>query len=243
MRTAATEQKRLGSDGGSSIAYSRARALAIHGLKDADLRGQRTVAELLPEFLAFAEGAALMAYHVRFDARLLSYEAARVGRSLAHTPCFDLRHAVRPVLGVDRPRRCDLGTLTSFLGLEFRGRHRALGDSEAALACCRALAERDRIQDPCMLHAQSLDLDWPRIPELPPHLSLLRPRARPIPLEIDYNSRTTGRRWRPVLPAMLFSSRKRSLLRAFCLSSDQNKLYHLERIFAVRRPEAPSADD
>ena len=214
------------------------RAIAIHGIEDAELRGQRTIAELLPEFLAFAGGAALVAYHVRFDARLLSYEAVRVGQTLPHAPCFDLRHAVRSVLGAERPRRSDLGTLTQSLGVATGSLHRALGDTEATLACCRALAERDRGVAPAILHAQSLDLDWPRLPELPEEFSLLAPQPRPEPVEIDYDARISGRRWRTVLPAMLFQSRKRALLRAFCLSSRQNKLYHLDRILAVRCPEA-----
>jgi DNA polymerase-3 subunit epsilon len=56
-----------------------AEAQAVHGISAADLAGKPTFAEIAEEWLAFTEGARLVAHNATFDIGFLNVEFARLG--------------------------------------------------------------------------------------------------------------------------------------------------------------------
>ncbi len=54
-------------------------AQAVHGISMADLAGKPTFAEIVGEFLAFIDGAKLVAHNATFDMNFLNQELKRVG--------------------------------------------------------------------------------------------------------------------------------------------------------------------
>lgn len=54
-------------------------ALAVHGIGDADLAGKPAFPEIAGEFLAFIDGARLVAHNAGFDMGFLNAELARIG--------------------------------------------------------------------------------------------------------------------------------------------------------------------
>ncbi len=55
-------------------------AQAVHGISMADLEGKPRFADIAGEFLAFTEGAKLIAHNAGFDMGFLNQELARIGR-------------------------------------------------------------------------------------------------------------------------------------------------------------------
>ncbi|MET2830003.1 DNA polymerase III subunit epsilon [Mesorhizobium shangrilense] len=56
-----------------------AEAQAVHGISAADLQGKPTFAEIAEEWLAFADGAKLIAHNATFDIGFLNVELGRLG--------------------------------------------------------------------------------------------------------------------------------------------------------------------
>ena len=54
-------------------------ALALHGISDADLAGKPTFPEIAEKFLAFVDGARLVAHNAGFDMGFINAEFARLG--------------------------------------------------------------------------------------------------------------------------------------------------------------------
>ncbi|MBS3649763.1 DNA polymerase III subunit epsilon [Pseudaminobacter sp. 19-2017] len=54
-------------------------ALAVHGISDADLAGKPTFSEIVGDFIAFTEGARLVAHNANFDLGFINAEFARLG--------------------------------------------------------------------------------------------------------------------------------------------------------------------
>ncbi len=57
-------------------------ALAVHGISDADLAGKPTFPQIADEFIAFIEGARLVAHNAAFDIGFINAEFARLGLPL-----------------------------------------------------------------------------------------------------------------------------------------------------------------
>jgi DNA polymerase-3 subunit epsilon len=59
-----------------------AEAQAVHGISAADLQGKPTFAEIAEEFLAFIDGAKLVAHNANFDIGFLNVEFGRLGHPI-----------------------------------------------------------------------------------------------------------------------------------------------------------------
>jgi DNA polymerase III epsilon subunit family exonuclease len=111
-------------------------ATAVHGLTDTDVRGCTPAADVLPAFLDFVQGAALVAHNAPFDLRVLALELLRAGLPLPDQPVVDTC-ALSRLLPVAVPNH-RLGTLADAFGVS-RGRpHRALSDARVAKDLLRA---------------------------------------------------------------------------------------------------------
>ncbi len=104
-------------------------ANAVHGISDDDVRDAPPVKELLPDFLEFIEGSALIAQNARFD---VSFLAAAHGTEEPplDNPVLDLigltKHFV-PGLSSNA-----LGSVCRALGIDNVAAHRAMGDVAAS---------------------------------------------------------------------------------------------------------------
>jgi DNA polymerase III epsilon subunit family exonuclease len=102
----------------------------LTGLEDRELRSAPPVELAVRRFLAFSEGATLVAHNARFDVGFLDHELERLtGRRYAG-PIVDTVWLARRLLSGRTPR-VSLASLAQFFGTAARPCHRALPDAEA----------------------------------------------------------------------------------------------------------------
>lgn len=119
------------------------RSTAVHGIDDAQVAGQPTIAEAWVDIAASIEGRVVIGHHVRFDLALLAAEARRIGAAWQEPPALDTA-ALLEGMGIASSRP-DLVDILTRLGIEPRGRrHTALGDATMAADLFLALARRLR---------------------------------------------------------------------------------------------------
>ena len=118
-------------------------SVLIHGINERDLKGQPTLAEVLPGFHRFCEDTVLVAHNAAFDMRFLELAEAESGVRFVH-PVLDtllLSAAVH-----DNLDDHSLEAIAARLGVPVVGRHTSLGDalvtSEVFLKLLVLLAEK-----------------------------------------------------------------------------------------------------
>ena len=118
-------------------------ASRVHGIRAQDVRGAPTLREVLPEFLDFVGGRAVVAHNIGFDAGFVRAAAARYG--LVWQPRAELCTMQLSRDAFPGERGHNLDSLARRCGLEFGegGRHRSLGDvrvtAHAFVELCRRL--------------------------------------------------------------------------------------------------------
>src|SRR5690606_2191696 len=108
-----------------------ARSARIHGLTDAMLRGQPSIASTLPRFHAFCADTVLVGHNVAFDLRFLELKQQATGIRFEQ-PVLDtllLAAVLNEHGGDDR-----LEGLAHRFGIEVLARHTALGDATLTAA-------------------------------------------------------------------------------------------------------------
>src|SRR4029453_7068047 len=111
-------------------------ATAVHGIRDFDVSGCPAAARVLPSFLGFIEGAALVAHNAPFDIRVLALELVRSGLPLPDNPVLDTCALSRRLELIVPDHR--LSTLARAFGLPHGRGHRALADARVAGSLLRA---------------------------------------------------------------------------------------------------------
>jgi len=101
----------------------------LTGISNTLLRSSPRIAEILPGFARFCEGAVLVAHNAPFDLRILQREAAPLGVALPEWSfcTYSLARRLLPELESYR-----LGDLARNLGFPDEGSHRALPDARTA---------------------------------------------------------------------------------------------------------------
>lgn len=104
------------------------RAAQVHGISDAVVARAPTMAEVLPQFLDFVGGAAVVAHNISFDGGFMRAAARRHG--LLWRPAAELCTVQLSRRAFPRERAHNLDVLATRLNLEFErgGRHRSFGD-------------------------------------------------------------------------------------------------------------------
>ena len=105
-------------------------ATAVHGIRDEDVARSASSSRVLPTFLGFIDGAALVAHNAPFDLRVMALELLRAGLPLPDNPVLDTC-ALSRSLGVEVPNH-RLGTLAQAFGVPQGRAHRALTDARVA---------------------------------------------------------------------------------------------------------------
>ncbi len=124
------------------------RASQVHGIRARDVRDAPTLREVLPEFLDFVDGRAVVAHNVGFDAGFMRAAAKRYG--LLWQPSAEICTAQLSRRAFPGERGHTLDALARRCGLKFGehgpgeyGRHRSLGDvrvtAHAFVDLCRRL--------------------------------------------------------------------------------------------------------
>ena len=208
----------------------------IHGITDAMVRGQPTLAQALPGFLDFlgTPDTILLAHNATFDLGFLNFGAAKTGLEFPSNPVIDTLDMARTC--VRGAPSCRLEDLAVYLGLAESEDHRALSDSRLAMALFMHLAGR---------------LEWLRTVEdlfrLSPPLTADKSRTHIIEppagfedlavaiseqrtVVIAYDGGTRGPADRRITPRAMLQSNGRQYLIAYCHAAKLEKTYRLDRI-------------
>lgn len=216
-------------------------ATSVHGIRDEDVAGFPRAADVLPAFLHFIEGSALVAHNAPFDVRVLSLELLRAGMLLPHNPVLDTC-AIPRRLRLEVPNH-RLGTLARTFGVARDRAHRALDDARVAGDLLRAyLRELGRPAEDLIRYSLTQDsalLSFRRFAAEPvpdgPLLALLRrARAEGRAVSMVYRGgRQTGRP-RRVTPRDLYCLGGAVYLEADCHEDGVLKTFRTDRITAAR---------
>jgi DNA polymerase-3 subunit epsilon len=114
----------------------------LTGITDAMLTGAPTLGAALPAFLAFAEGAVIVAHNAPYDVSFLKGACARTGHRWPEPVVVDTARLARAVLLRDEVRNCKLSTLAAHFRSSTEPNHRALTDAQATVDVLHALIGR-----------------------------------------------------------------------------------------------------
>ena len=237
--------------GGDAVTFSTfvnpgqgipAEATAVHGITDSMVAGAPSAAEALPGLVDFSEGCVMLAHFARFDVGVLSLEMARSACPFPSNPVIDTVDVARRFLpGL---RNYKLGTLTSQLGLESRGLHRALADAlavrgvfEAAMrgvdCSCFTVGELTRIATMLNIgNSVVADVALPRGFEwIQP---LIENQAR---VKVVYDGGTKGRSPRCLTPITFYERKGATYMEAYCHTDGISKSFRVDRIIHIEEWE------
>jgi DNA polymerase-3 subunit epsilon len=216
-------------------------ATAIHGIRDQDVRDSPTAAGVLPSFLSFIEGAALVGHNAPFDLRVLVLELLRGGLVLPDNPVLDTCAIPRRLrLSVPNHR---LGTLAVAFGVPQGRAHRALDDARVAKDLFRAyLKELGPPAEALIRYALTQDgslLSLRRfagepVPETPMISLIRRARAEGRSLSLAYRGGSAPGTVRRVNPRDVFSFRGTTYMEADTPEGGLLKTYRVDRITAAQ---------
>ena len=112
---------------------------SLTGITDAMVSDAPAIGAVLPGFLAFADGAVLVAHNAPFDVGFLTEACRRNGISWPGSPVIDTAVLSRMLLGPAEVGDHKLATLSSHFSARTRPCHRALADARATAAVLAGL--------------------------------------------------------------------------------------------------------
>jgi DNA polymerase III epsilon subunit family exonuclease len=211
----------------------------IHGITDAMVRGQPTLAQALPPFLDFLGGidAILLAHNATFDLGFLNFAAVKTGLVLPSNPVIDTLGLART--WVRGAPSCWLEDLVVHLGLAKSEDHRALSDSRLVMALFAHLAGRIKwLRTVGDLFRLSPPLtaagSWTSVIEPPAgfkDLAVAISEHRTVVIAYDGGTRGPADR---ITPRAMLQSNGRQYLIAYCHAAEIEKTYRLDRILEIR---------
>jgi DNA polymerase-3 subunit epsilon len=216
----------------------------IHGITDAMVRGQPTLAQALPGFLDFLGGtdAILLAHNATFDLGFLDFAVAKMGLDLPSNPVIDTLDLARTC--VHGAPSCRLEDLAVYLGLAESADHRALADSRLVrelfthvtgrMAWQRTVADLFRLSPPVTPEDCRTSVIEP--PAGFEDLAVAIAEQRTV--VIVYDGGTRGPADRTITPRVMLQSNGRQYLIAYCHASEMERTYRLDRIREIHGAEA-----
>jgi DNA polymerase-3 subunit epsilon len=114
---------------------------ALTGITDAVVAGWPRIAAVLPSFLEFSRGSALVAHNARFDVSFLNANLTRLDYPALDNPVVCTAALARRLVR-DEVHNLKLGTLARFFRCRTEPNHRALTDARATVEVFHGLLER-----------------------------------------------------------------------------------------------------
>lgn len=114
---------------------------AMTGITDAVVAGWPPISGVLPAFLEFSRGAALIAHNATFDMGFLNANLERLDYPRLDAPVICTASLARRLVA-DEVRNVKLATLAQFFRCQTRPVHRALADARATVEVFHGLLER-----------------------------------------------------------------------------------------------------
>ena len=118
-----------------------AQITVLTGISDQLVEGRPGIETVLPSFIEFSRGAALVAHNARFDTGFLNAALARLDYPRLDHPVVCTAQLARRVVG-DETRNRRLGTLAHLFRSSTVPNHRALADARATVDVFHAMLER-----------------------------------------------------------------------------------------------------
>lgn len=212
----------------------------IHGITDAMVCGQPTLAQALPGFLDFLGGseAILLAHNAAFDLGFLNFAAAKTGLNLPANPVVDTLDLARNC--IRGAPSCRLEDLVVHLRLAESEDHRTLSDSRLVMELFRHVAGRiewlrtvgDLFRLTSPLTAENARTHVIEPPAGLEDLTVAIAEQRTV--VIAYDGGTRGPADRRITPRAMLQSNGRQYLIAYCHTAEIEKTYRLDRILEVR---------
>lgn len=105
----------------------------VTGIRDEDVAGMPSFAEVVDEVMRRVEGQYLLAYNSEYDVTVLRSELARLGRTVELRGVIDpLPFAWQHLRRAGLTKSARLGDVAKHLGVDLENAHRATDDAEAA---------------------------------------------------------------------------------------------------------------
>ena len=114
----------------------------LTGITNAMVASAPTLREVLPAFLAFAQGTVVVAHNAPFDTGFLRRACEGLGYAHPRWPVLDTAALARVILLRDEVPNCKLGTLARHFRTTVTPNHRALTDAQATVDVLHGLMER-----------------------------------------------------------------------------------------------------
>ena len=142
---------------------------AINGITNGMVKGQKTIEEVLPDFLEFSKGVFTIAHNAYFDIGFIIYDLSRLGIIPDDTSfVFDTLSLTRQLF--KNFNRYSLSALAKEFNISSRGFHRALSDAVACqkifFKCLEEIEKVNKGINPDILlkyKEKDLSLSWPDI--------------------------------------------------------------------------------
>ncbi|MEO6461829.1 MAG: exonuclease domain-containing protein [Candidatus Eisenbacteria bacterium] len=226
-----------------------AEVIAIHGIDDAAVAGADPVLPVLERFLAFCDGAVLIAHYVPFDLGAMTFALVRAGRGVPRVAALDT--SILPKRLFPGAPNYALPTLVKFLGLPAMDAHRAMPDARSTRDLFRravaamgdpaqvTVGEVTKLAGPLLTFDQ-----FSEIPHaLPGELAVLgEAMVLEADLMLEYRGGSMGHVPRKVTPSHLFAREGALFLEGYCHLSEAAKSFRIDRIQkATLLPVDPAA--
>lgn len=207
------------------------KATAVHGLRNADVRGRPAFAGVAAHICELVSGAWVVGHNVAFDVGFMSMELALCGWHPEVAGCFDTLQLSAALWYL--PNK-ELASVVETLRVPAAPCHRALGDALAVrdvFDCIideRGGWDRVSIDELCGLHTRVPR--WPDDParQLPARIGEALTRGADI--VIRYVNRDGIASQRTIRPLACFDWSGRTYLRAWCHNAKETRTFRVDRI-------------
>ncbi len=216
---------------------------AIHNITDEMVLNSPVLIQVLSELKDFLGELPIVAHNAKFDLGFvvmgLLRSKIKPSNSSIYCSCKMSRITHKEVANHK------LGTLVKELNIPLENHHRALDDAFASLKIFIKSLERlnnankhEELKSHGFLFSLG-EFDEFKCEELPTHLEELNKLVKEAAvIEIQYSGGTRKNEFRPIKVTSLLNTPDGNILYARCLLSDMYKSFKLNKITAIRHPEA-----
>ena len=203
----------------------------IHGITDEMVKDCDTIDTVLPKFLEFSRGHALVAHNSKFDIGFIVYDMHQNELPFFNSQVYcSCKLARRYVSGSENHK---LNTLAKFFNVPLENHHRALDDT---FACLKVFAQtllklkkEKFLEEGRLLNLK--DFEKATFTEIPEKIKgIISYLEKQTPIEIKYKGGSMKGQFRPVRPISILTLPQGDILYAHCLKTDIYKSFSIRKI-------------